>query len=146
MIKKYISYSEEDTYKIGREIAEKLTAGTVVLLDGDLGTGKTVLTKGICDYFNVKNRVVSPTYTLVNEYIGDIKIYHFDIYRLSDEDELYNIGFTDYLTDDAIVIVEWANNVSYDIYGENTIKIEISRSQDLVKGNNYASFGDRFFR
>lgn len=132
MIKKYISYSEEDTYKIGREIAEKLTAGTVVLLDGDLGTGKTVLTKGICDYFNVKNRVVSPTYTLVNEYIGDIKIYHFDIYRLSDEDELYNIGFTDYLTDDAIVIVEWANNVSYDIYGENTIKIEISRSQDLV--------------
>lgn len=131
MIKKYISYSEEDTYKIGREIAEKLTAGTVVLLDGDLGTGKTVLTKGICDYFNVKNRVVSPTYTLVNEYIGDIKIYHFDIYRLSDEDELYNIGFTDYLTDDAIVIVEWANNVSYDIYGENTIKIEISRSQDL---------------
>ena len=132
MIKKYISYSEEDTYKIGREIAEKLTAGTVVLLDGDLGTGKTVLTKGICDYFNVKNRVVSPTYTLVNEYIGDIKIYHFDIYRLSDEDELYNIGFTDYLTDDAIVIVEWENNVSYDIYGENTIKIEISRSQDLV--------------
>ena len=73
----------EETFKAGYEFAKTLKAGDIITLDGDLGAGKTVFTKGICHYFNVTDYVVSPTYTIVNEYKGDISVYHFDIYIIS---------------------------------------------------------------
>ena len=95
-----------------------------------MGAGKTVFTKGICEYFNVKDYVVSPTYTIVNEYRGDIPIYHFDIYRLEEEEELYNIGFYEYLNSDALVIVEWAEKIPEAFYGYKLKKVQIIKGED----------------
>lgn len=130
--KTYISKNEKETELAALKLAETLKTGDIITLDGDLGAGKTVFTKGICKYFNVKDSVTSPTYTIVNEYYGDIKIYHFDIYRLSEEEELYNIGFFDYLEDDAISIVEWSENIPEAFEGYNIIKVEIKKSDDLM--------------
>lgn len=127
MIEKYISQNEKETFDIGFELAKSLKPNDIITLDGDLGAGKTVLTKGICAYFNVKDYVTSPTYTIVNEYAGDIKIYHFDIYRLYEEEELYNIGFYDYLSDDAISIVEWSDNIPEAFFSYDVIKITVNK-------------------
>jgi len=127
----YISENEKDTFNFAFEFAKTLKAGDIITLDGDLGAGKTVFTKGICEYFNVKNYVTSPTYTIVNEYSGNVKIYHFDIYRLNEEEELYNIGFFDYLEDDAISIVEWSENIPEAFYDYNVIKVTIKKTEDL---------------
>ena len=128
---KIIVNTPEDTLKAGFSFAKNLKPGDIVTLDGDLGAGKTVFTKGICEYFNVTDYVVSPTYTIVNEYKGDIDIFHFDIYRINDEEELYNIGFYEYLDNDGIKIIEWAKNVPEAFYGYNLIKVEILRDEDL---------------
>ncbi len=125
---KYITGSEKETFELGILIGKALKKGDIITLDGDLGAGKTVLTKGICSYFNVKDYVTSPTYTIVNEYSGDVKIYHFDIYRLSEEEELYNIGFYDYLEDEGISIVEWAANIPEAFEGYNIIKITVKKT------------------
>jgi tRNA threonylcarbamoyladenosine biosynthesis protein TsaE len=125
---KYITTNEKETFDLGVSIGETLRKGDIITLDGDLGAGKTVLTKGICSYFNVKDYVTSPTYTIVNEYSGDIKIYHFDIYRLCEEEELYNIGFYDYLEDEGISIVEWAVNIPEAFEGYNIIKITVKKT------------------
>lgn len=130
-MKIYISNSEKETFSLGLELAKSLKPKDIVTLDGDLGAGKTVFTKGICEYFNVKDYVTSPTYTIVNEYAGDIKIYHFDIYRLYEEEELYNIGFYDYLSDDAISIVEWSENIPEAFSGYKLIRVKIKRADDV---------------
>ena len=108
-----LTKSERETFDLGLNMAKDLKAGSVICLSGDLGAGKTVFTKGICSHFNVSDYVTSPTYTIVNEYSGDIKIYHFDIYRLYEEEELYNIGFYDYLEQNAVCLVEWSENIRY---------------------------------
>ena len=127
MINKYITKNENETFKLGFEFAKSLKPNDIITLDGDLGAGKTVFTKGICAYFNVTDYVTSPTYTIVNEYTGDIKIYHFDIYRLYEEEELYNIGFYDYLCDNAISIVEWSKNIPEAFLSYNVIKVTVNK-------------------
>lgn len=122
--------NENETKEFAKEFAKTLKPGDIVTLDGDLGAGKTVFTKGICEYFNVKDYVVSPTYTIVNEYRGDIPIYHFDIYRLEEEEELYNIGFYEYLNSDALVIVEWAEKIPEAFYGYKLKKVQIIKGED----------------
>ena len=122
--------NENETKEFAKEFAKTLKPGDIVTLDGDLGAGKTVFTKGICEYFNVKDYVVSPTYTIVNEYRGDIPIYHFDIYRLEEEEELYNIGFYEYLNPDALVIVEWAEKIPEAFYGYKLKKVQIIKGED----------------
>ena len=129
---KYISSSEEETFKIGYELAKELKKGDVVAFFGDLGAGKTALTKGICGYFGIED-VHSPTFTIVNEYCCDITIYHFDAYRI-DSQSWIDGGFDEYLFNDGICIIEWAENL-VDILPENTIKITITR--DLSKDDNY---------
>lgn len=129
---KIITNNEAETKKAGYEFAKKLKPGDIITLDGDLGAGKTVFTKGICEYFNVTDYVTSPTYTIVNEYNGDKVIYHFDIYRLTDEEELYNIGFYEYLDSDAIKIIEWAKIVPEAFYGYNLIEVEIKKEEDYL--------------
>lgn len=129
---KYVSNSEVDTYKIGYELAKELKKGDVIAFFGDLGAGKTALTKGICGYFNIDD-VHSPTFTIVNEYCGDITIYHFDAYRIDSQSWLDG-GFDEYLFNDGICVIEWAENLT-DILPENTVKITITR--DLSKADNY---------
>jgi len=125
------SYSEKDTLQIGKELAKNLKKGDVVALFGDIGCGKTVITKGIADYFG--ERAYSPTFTLVNEYMGEVPIYHFDAYRINSDDWL-DSGFDDYLFGDGICIIEWAENIEK-ILPEKCYKLKISK--DLSKGEDY---------
>lgn len=108
------------------ELAASLKPGSVVALTGDLGSGKTVFVKGIADYFNVTNDVISPTYTLVNEYDGDIGIYHFDVYRLLELSPDDRDWIDEYLFGDGVCLIEWADNIKT-VLPENTIWVEIKK-------------------
>lgn len=129
---KYISNSEHDTYNLGAKLAQELKKGDVIAFYGDLGAGKTAFTKGICSHFGIDD-VHSPTFTIVNEYNGSLTVYHFDAYRI-DGDSWLNGGFDEYLYNDGICVIEWAENLD-GILPPETIKITITR--DLSKGDDY---------
>lgn len=130
-MKEYISKSVEDTYKIAKEISNNLNSGDIVLLKGDLGAGKTNFVKGIVKAFNGnKNEVTSPTFTIVNEYnAGGKRIYHFDLYRINDAEELYNIGIEEYLYSDAICFIEWPERAE-ELFQSDIKTIEILKLGD----------------
>ena len=107
---------------------KELKAGDTISLEGDLGTGKTVLTKGIASGLGIGNPITSPTFTLVNSYEGRCKLHHFDVYRVGGSEELLEIGWEEYFTDDAICIVEWGDRIP-DILPENTIIIRLERDE-----------------
>jgi tRNA threonylcarbamoyladenosine biosynthesis protein TsaE len=118
-----ITQSEDETINAGFEFAKNLTPGDVVGLSGDLGSGKTRFIKGICNYFQVKEPVNSPTFIIVNEYKGffnnePLKLFHFDLYRLNNPDELTNLGLDNYFLNDTICLLEWIENAS-DIINPN---------------------------
>jgi len=113
-----ISKSENETIKVGFEFAKKLKPGSMVGLYGDLGSGKTQFVKGVCKSFNVKEVVNSPTFTVVNEYHGTnadstsaIDIFHIDLYRMKNMEEIFGIGFDEYLESGGICLVEWAEKL-----------------------------------
>ncbi len=109
------------------EVAASLSAGDIILYEGDMGAGKTHFTKGIAKFLNVEDEVTSPTFALVNEYCGDIPLFHFDLYRIDSYDDLYAIGFFDYLDRGGIIAAEWSENIAElkDELGEViTIRIE----------------------
>ena len=109
-ITEHVSHSPEETVLMGREFAERLSPGDIVGFYGDLGTGKTQFVKGICEYFCVKDKVSSPTFIIVNEYIGkNIKINHFDLYRVKNISEFKEIGIEHYITAGSICLIEWAD-------------------------------------
>ena len=101
------SENEKNTIDLGKRIAELVKSGQIILLKGELGTGKTRLVQGIASRLKIENQVTSPTYNLINEYRGKLSLYHMDLYRIDDEFELYNIGFEDYLYRDGIIVIEW---------------------------------------
>ena len=104
---RYISHNEDETKKLAKQIASKLNIGDVIILTGELGSGKTKFTEGFLSYFNLDNEISSPTFTIVNEYKNnDISIFHFDVYRLEDVDEFYAIGGDEYFSS-GISIIEW---------------------------------------
>ena len=103
----YTAKNEKETIDIGKDFAKKLKKGDVVCLIGDLGAGKTTFTKGIALALNSIYEPVSPTFNIVNEYTGDITIYHFDLYRLLSVDDLYSIDIDSYLFSDGICVIEW---------------------------------------
>ena len=107
--KTVIVNSEEETKVLARNFASDLSPGEVIVLNGNLGTGKTFFIREAAGYFNASS-VSSPTFALVNEYEGRIKIYHFDFYRINKLEELYDIGFEDYLNDnESLIFIEWGN-------------------------------------
>ena len=127
-MKEYISRSLEDTERIANEIAETLTGTEVIAYLGGLGAGKTTFTRGIAKAFGVDDGVHSPTFAIVNEYQGRVPIYHFDMYRVMDEDDLYSTGFYDYLGK-GLIIIEWSENVQ-DYIPDDAIFIELSYGED----------------
>lgn len=107
----FVTKSENETRGLAKCFAEKLRAGDVILYSGEMGAGKTAFTKGIAEYFGTEEEVTSPTFALVHEYPGRVPIFHFDLYRIADYDELYAIGFFDYLDRGGILAVEWSENI-----------------------------------
>lgn len=103
--------SDAETLKAGETFSKTLKPGDVVALDGDLGAGKTVLVKGIAKGLGIADVIVSPTFTILREYEGALPLYHFDVYRIGDPDELFEIGFQEYLDGDGICVIEWAEKV-----------------------------------
>ena len=123
---KITTYSENDTIKFGEFLASKLQNGDIVVLSGDLGSGKTKLTEGILSYFNLQDEISSPTFTIVNEYnLNETNIYHFDVYRLEDSSEFYEIGGEEYFSK-GICIIEWGELIE-SILPANHIKITINK-------------------
>lgn len=129
------TFSAEETFRLGEMTGGKLKPGTVVCLDGDLGVGKTVFVKGVAKGLGIKEPVVSPTFTILQEYReGRIPLYHFDVYRIEDPEEMYEIGFDDYLYGDGVCLIEWAKRVT-ELLPENVLRITIAK--DPEKGLSY---------
>ena len=113
MKKRIYIKDESETREFGKNLAAELKAGSVVALVGDLGTGKTTLTKYIAEGLSVSEVVTSPTFTIINEYkSGRLPLYHFDAYRLSSEEEMYALGYEEYFYGDGVTVVEWADKVA----------------------------------
>ena len=139
--------SIDETTKLGLSLGKLVNSGDIICLTGDLGTGKTHITKGIAKGLGIDEMITSPTFNIVNEYTtGRLKLNHFDVYRVSDPDEIYAIGFDDYIFSDAISIIEWANYIE-EILPRDFLHINISK--DLSKNENYRkitlkSYGERY--
>lgn len=104
---KFVSHSVNDTYTFAKKVADKLKGGEVIILRGDLGAGKTTFTKGLAKALGVEETVTSPTFTYVKEYYGRLPLYHFDMYRVADADEVYELGLEEYFYKGGVVVVEW---------------------------------------
>ncbi len=123
------SNSEAETEAAGARFSENLPAGTLGALYGDLGAGKTAFVRGMARGMGIDARVNSPTFTIVNEYLGEKELYHFDMYRLASSDELFDIGWEDYLSRGGVCAVEWSENVS-DAFEGDEITVRITKSSD----------------
>lgn len=122
----WITHSPAETEALGARLAEALDAGRVVAFTGDLGAGKTAFVSGMARALGVEERVTSPTFTIVNEYEGRLPLFHFDMYRLGDEDELFDIGWEDYLNRGGVCAVEWSERIAGALPPE-TVTVTISR-------------------
>ena len=139
----YLSHNETETEALGARLAAVLTPGSVVAYQGGLGMGKTAFTRGLACGLGYAGRVTSPTFTIVNEYEGGrLPLFHFDMYRLEDEDALFDIGWEDYLDRGGVCAVEWSENVAEALAGALTVTIEklgdTSRRVTIEGGQEYA--------
>lgn len=132
---KYESFSFKDTYDIAYKLGAKSKKGEIYCLNGDLGAGKTVFAKGFAKALNVKEDITSPTFTIINEYkSGKISLYHFDVYRVTSIEEMYETGYEEYFYSDGICLIEWSNLIE-EIIPKNATYISIEK--DLFKDENY---------
>ena len=125
----YRTHSAAETEALGETLAARLKGGDVVAYRGGLGMGKTAFTRGLARGLGYEGRVTSPTFTIVNEYMGRLPLFHFDMYRLGDSEELFDIGWEDYLDRGGVCAVEWSENVS-DALPQDTIYVEIRREAE----------------
>lgn len=126
----FITNSVEQTIKLGKLIGKSVNAGDVICLTGDLGTGKTHIVKGIAEGMDIHDYITSPTFTIVNEYTGRLKLNHFDVYRVNDPDEIEAIGFDEYIFSDAVSVIEWSNYIEELIPSEH-ISIHLEKHLEL---------------
>ncbi len=120
-----ITKSPAETESVGAKLAEQLKPGAVIAYRGDLGAGKTAFTRGLAKGLGIAESVTSPTYTIVNEYLtGRLPVFHFDMYRLSSSEELFDIGWDDYLERGGVCAVEWSENVADALENPITVTIE----------------------
>jgi tRNA threonylcarbamoyladenosine biosynthesis protein TsaE len=141
-----ISRSVRDTLQFGKRLARYVRKGDIICLSGDLGSGKTVLTKGIAQGLNIdKKEVVSPTFILMRQYDGRMPLYHFDLYRIQDAGQILDLGYEEYLFDQGVSVIEWAErlgslapeaclNIRLELAGDRKRRIIITASGDRYKG------------
>ena len=128
----FFTKNEQETEALGQRLAESIKGGAVIALYGDLGAGKTAFVRGMARGMGLDCRVSSPTFTIVNEYLGERELIHFDMYRLSSGDELFDIGWEDYIARGAVCAVEWSENVEDAFYGDE-IKLCIEKLSDTER-------------
>lgn len=143
---KYVSKNETDTINFAQKIASKLTKHDIIILNGDLGSGKTKFTEGLLSYFNLKDEISSPTFNIVNEYISDLfTIFHFDVYRLNSADEFYELGGMEYF-DRGLCIIEWGEYIK-ELLPKHYIQIDFKRDykeEENVRIIQIKKGGERF--
>ena len=127
-MKEYITNSPETTEHAAKEFASTLKGNEVVALYGGLGMGKTTFVRGLCSFFGIDSGVSSPTFAIVNEYSGKIKIFHFDMYRINSWDDLYSTGFFDYIGQ-GLCIIEWSENIEAAL-PDNTVRVEFQKGEN----------------
>ena len=126
----YVTNSPAETEALGQRLAETLQPGDVIAYTGDLGAGKTAFTRGLARGLGITERITSPTFTIVNEYLGGrLPLFHFDMYRLGSSEELYEIGWEDYLARGGVCAVEWSENVA-DAMPDGTVYVTIQRAPE----------------
>ena len=124
MTERFISKSREQTVELGKKLGGRLKPGDIVLFFGGLGAGKTAFVSGMAKGMGISQNVTSPTFAIVNEYTGDVPLFHFDMYRIDSAEQLYNIGFDDYLDRGGVCAVEWSENAA-DYFGDDVIRVNI---------------------
>ena len=139
----FLSHSTQETEAIGEELAQKLRGGDVLAFTGSLGMGKTAFTRGLARGLGCRGRVTSPTFTIVNEYEGRTPLFHFDMYRLGSSDELFDIGWDDYLARGGVCAVEWSERVSGGPPG-GTIFVDIAHTDEHEDWRTITVTGGRF--
>ena len=125
----FFTKNELETEALGEKLAKAIEGGAVIAMYGDLGAGKTAFVRGLARGMGLDARVSSPTFTIVNEYLGARELIHFDMYRLGSADELFDIGWEDYISRGAVCAVEWSENVEDAFYGDE-IKLTIEKISD----------------
>lgn len=144
----FTTHSAAETEALGERLATRLTGGEVIAYTGDLGAGKTAFTRGLARGLGITDRVTSPTFTIVNEYEGGrLPLFHFDMYRLSSSDELYDIGWEDYLARGGVCAVEWSENAPEALEGAIEVRIapgtdDESRIISITGGERFADLSD----
>jgi len=129
------SFKAEDTFELGKKFGQSVKPGQVICLFGDLGVGKTVFTQGFAEGLGIKEAISSPTFTILQVYDeGRMPLYHFDVYRIEDVEEMYEVGFEDYFDGEGVCLVEWANLIEEILPSRRTI---ITIEKDLDKGFDY---------
>ena len=142
---KFISHNENETLSFGKKLASFLKKEDIIVLTGELGSGKTKLTEGILTYYGLEDEISSPTFTIVNEYVKDnIKIFHFDVYRLEDSSEFYAIGGEEYF-ENGICIIEWGEIIQ-DALPKDYIHIQFERNDndENTRILNITSYGEKY--
>lgn len=129
---RFLTYSPEETEALGEALGRRLRGGEIIAYYGGLGAGKTAFTRGLARGLDISARVTSPTYTIVNEYLGGrLPLFHFDMYRLSSADDLFDIGWEDYLLRGGVCAVEWSENVQEAL--ENALTVRIEKCSDETR-------------
>ena len=139
----FVSHNTQETEQFGEEVAKSLRGGDVLAFTGSLGLGKTAFTRGLARGLGCRGRVTSPTFTIVNEYDGKTPLFHFDMYRLGSSDELFDIGWDDYLARGGVCAVEWSERVS-DALPDDTIYVDIARGEEDENMRTITVTGGRF--
>ncbi len=128
----FYTASAYETEELGARLGRQLRPGAVIAFYGDLGAGKTAFTRGLARGLGIVDPITSPTYTIVNEYSGKIPLFHFDMYRLTSSEDLFDIGWEDYLTRGGVIAVEWSERVEDAL--EDALKIDIRRDPERDNG------------
>ena len=139
----FVSHNTQETEQFGEEVAKSLRGGDVLAFTGSLGMGTTAFTRGLARGLGCRGRVTSPTFTIVNEYDGKTPLFHFDMYRLGSSDELFDIGWDDYLARGGVCAVEWSERVS-DALPDDTIYVDIARGEEDENMRTITVTGGRF--
>ncbi len=139
----YISNSDDETMDFGTKIGSIAKPGLIITLSGDLGTGKTVLARGIARGLGIDEPITSPTFTILHQYNGRLPLYHFDMYRLDNEDEIFELGFEEFIYGDGVAVIEWPENMG-DLYPQEYVGIELDRIDENIRKITIHFIGSKF--